>query len=195
MKALRDLRRFILAKCNSEEQHEIREYVSENLYELARDFCVTTGTIVTALENVQDDAALAVRLLETIRRAEALQRDQRKVNRAKAAQASADALASMAKWDGEKEKINVDMISLLSSCLTKRNDLLVFTTDSFTVAVYMSPLFDLAKLRKKDVTAFVDADGLHVRWRTGGLNLRSQVDAEADRIVMSLPPRVRAVAA
>ena len=53
-----------MAKCNSEEQHEIREYVNDKLYELARDFCVPTGTIVTALENVQDDAALAVRLLE-----------------------------------------------------------------------------------------------------------------------------------
>jgi hypothetical protein len=184
MKAMRDLRRFILAKCNSEEQHEIREYVTENLYELARDFCVAAGTITTALENVQDDASLAVRLLETIRRAESLQREQRKVNRAKAAQASAEALASMAKWqDG---KVHVDMVSLLASALTKRNDLLVFTSDYFTVGVYMSPLFDLAKLRKKDLTAFVDSEGLHIRWKTGGLNLFSQADAEADRIVMSL---------
>lgn len=193
MKALRDLRRFILAKCNSEEQHEIREYVRENINDLARDFCVTTETIVTALENVQDEAALAVRLLETIRRAEALQRDTRKVARATAAQASADALASFAKWDGEKAQ--VDIGSLLSSVLTKRNDLLVFTSDSFTIAVYMSPLFDLAKLRKRDLTAFVDAEGLHVRWRTGGLNLFPRTDAKADRVVMSLQPRVRAASA
>lgn len=193
MKALRNLRRFILAKCNSEEQHEIREYVNENLYELARDFCVTTGTIVTALENVQDDAALAVRLLETIRKAEALQRDTRKTARATAAQASADALASMVKWHGEEA--HFDMASLLSSALTKRNDLLVFTTDSFTVSFYMSPLFDLARLKKKDLTAFVDAKGLHIRWKTGGLNLHSQIDRDADRIVMSLPARTAAVAA
>src|SRR5262249_30041174 len=151
----RNLRRFILAKCNSEEQHEIREYVRENIHGLARDFCVTTDTIETALENVQDDAALAVRLLETIRRAEAMQRDQRKVNRAKAAQASAEALASMARWDGEK--IHVDIVSLLSSALTQRNHLMVFVSDEFTVGVFQSPLFDLAKLKKKDLTAFVDA--------------------------------------
>ena len=181
---MRDLRRFILAKCNAEEQSEIREYVAENICELARDFCVTTGTITSALENVQDDASLAVRLLETIRRAESLQREQRKINRAKAAQASADALASMARWDGEK--VHVDMVSLLASTLTRRNDLLVFTSDDFTTAVYMSPLFDLAKLRKKDLTAFVDSEGLHIRWKTGGLNLFPQADAEADRIVMSL---------
>lgn len=193
MKALRDLRRFILAKCNSDEQHEIREYVSENLCELARDFCVTTETITTALQNVQDDAALAVRLLETIRHAESQQRDQHKINRAKAAQASAEALASMARWDGEKA--HVDIISLVSSALTKRNDLLVFTCDDFTVGVYMAPLFDLARLRRRDLTAFVDASGLHIKWRTGGLNLRPQVDAAADFIVMGLPSRAASVAA
>lgn len=193
MKALRNLRKFVLAKCNAEEQHEIREYVHENLHELARDFCVTTSTIITALENVSDDAALAVRLLETIRRAEAMQRDLRKNNRSKAAQASADALASMAKWqDG---KVYVDLVSLLSSALTQRNHLMVFTADDFSVGVYMSPLFDLAKLRKRDLTAFVDAQGLHIRWRTGGLNLRPQTDNDVDRIVMSLPARGAAVAA
>lgn len=193
MKALRNLRRFILAKCNSEEQSEIREYVHENLHELARDFCVTTSTIITSLENVPDDAALAVRLLETIRRAEAMQRDLRKNNRSKAAQASADALASMAKWqDG---KVYVDIVSLLSAALTQRNHLMVFTADEFSIAVYQSPLFDLAKLRKKNLTAFVDAQGLHVRWPSGGLNLRPQTDNDVDRIIMSLPARGSAVAA
>lgn len=193
MKALRNLRRFILAKCNSEEQAEIREYVKENLCDLARDFCVTTGTIVSAMDNVSDDAALAVRLLETIRRSEAMQRDLRKSSRAKAAQASADAIASMARWDGEK--LHVDVASVLSSVLTQRNHLLVFTTDEFSVAVYQSPLFDLAKLKRKDLTAFVDANGVHLRWRTGGLNLRPQKDSDAERIVMGLPARGSAVAA
>ena len=193
MKALNQLRRFILAKSNSEEQHEIREYVRENLAELARDFCVTTGTIESALDCVPDDSSLACKLLETIRRSEAIQRAHRKEARAKAAQASADALASMATWDGER--IHVDMISLLSSSLTKRNDLLVFASDDFTVGVYMAPLFDLAKLRRRDLTAFVDAEGIHIRWSSGGLNLRSQTDADADRIVMSLPAKVAALAA
>jgi len=193
MKALNHLRRFILAKSNADEQHEIREYVRENLAELARDFCVTTGTVETALDCVPDDSSLACKLLETIRRSEALQREHRKEARAKAAQASADALASMAQWEGDK--LHVDMVSLLSSTLTKRNDLLVFTSDTFTVGVYMAPLFDLAKLKRRDLTAFVDAEGFHIRWSSGGLNLRSQTDADADRIVMSLPARVAVLAA
>ena len=195
MKALRDLRKFILAKSNSEEQHEIREYVRDNIHEIASAFCVTTSTIEAALENVPDDAAFSVRMLETIRKAEVLLRDTKKAARSTAAQASADALASMARWNGETAY--VDIMSLLSSVLTKRNDLLVFTCESFTVGVYMSPLYDLAKLKKRDLTAFVDAKGVHIRWAggKGGLNLRPQTDRTADRIVLSLPPRVPAVAA
>jgi hypothetical protein len=193
MKALNDLRRFIIAKSNAEEQHEIREYVKENISELARDFCVTTGTIQSALDNVPDDSSLACRLLETIRRSEALHRDRRKEARSKAAQASADALASVARWEGDQA--HVDIISVLSSALTKRNDLLVFACDDFSVGIYMAPLFDIAKLKKRDLTAFVDAKGLHIRWTTGAINLFPQVDAEADRVVMCLPHKVAAAAA
>ncbi len=193
MKALAALRKFILVNSDTENQHEIRLYIQENLHELARDFCVTTDTITDALANVPDDSALAVRMLETVRKAEAKQRDLKKEARARAAQASADALASMASWDGER--VRVDLLSLLSSVLTKRQDLLVFTTDDFTVSVYQAALFDLAKLKRRDLTAFVDAKGVHVRWKTGGLNLLSKVDPHADRIVMSMACRVAAVAA
>jgi len=193
MKALTALRRFILVNSNTESQHEIRLYVQENLPDLARDFCVTTETVTQTLESVSDDSALAVRLLETVRKAEATQRDLKRTGRATAAQASADALASMATWDGDG--VQVDLLSLLSSVLTKRQDLLVFTTDEFTVAVHQAPLFDLAKLKRRDLTAFVDAKGVHVRWKTGGLNLRAQVDAEAEKIVMSMARNTAAVAA
>jgi len=36
------------------------------------------------------------------------------------------------------------------------------------------------------MTGFVDAQGLHVRWPAGGLNLRSQPDPSAERVVLSL---------
>jgi len=193
MKALTALRRFILIHANTETQHEIRLYIQENLHDLARDFCVTTDTITAALDNVPDDGALAVRMLETIRKSEATQRDAKKVGRVTAAQASADALASMASPEGEG--FRVDLLSLLSAVLTKRQDLLIFTCDEFTVAVYQAPLFDLAKLKRRDLVAFVDATGMHVRWRTGGLNLRPKVDPNADRIVMSMTRNRAAIAA
>ncbi len=193
MKALNDLRRFILAKSSKEEVHEVRDYVRDNIEELARDFCVTTGTILTALENTPDDSSLACRLLETIHRSKALHDSRRKEARAKAAQASADALASMARWEGDQA--HVDIISVLASALTKRNDLLVFACDDFSVGIYMAPLFDIAKLKKRDLTAFVDAKGLHIRWTTGAINLFPQIDAEADRVIMCLPAKVAAAAA
>ena len=147
MKALTALRKFIIANGNTENQHEIRLYIRENLHELARDFCVTTETITHALDNVPDDGALAVRMLETVRKSEATQRDVKRQGRATAAQASADALASMARPEGDGFRL--DLLSLLTSVLTKRQDLLVFTTDEFTTAVYQAPLFDLAKLRRR----------------------------------------------
>jgi hypothetical protein len=193
MKALTELRRFIMAKSDGKEIHEVREYVLENIADLARAFCVTTGTIQTALDNTPDNSSLACRLLETIRKSEALQKDRSKQARAKAAQASADALASMAQWEGDKA--HVDILSVLASALTKRNDLLVFACDDFSVGIYMAPLFDIAKLKKRDLTAFVDAKGLHIRWGTGAINLFPQIDAEADHVVMCLPAKVAAVAA
>lgn len=192
MKALQRLRKFILAKSNTEEQHEIRLYVRENIHDLADAFEIPAETLAASLDNVTDDSALACRLLEVIRRAEALQRDQRKEKRAIAAQASAEVLASMVRWEGERA--HLDLACLLASALTRRHDLLVFTCDEFTTAVYQAPLFDVARLKRQDLSAYVDASGLHVVWRTGRINLRPQEDANAERIVMSLPPRVAAAA-
>lgn len=193
MKALRELRGFILAKCNAEEQHEVRLYVAEHLDALASGFHVSPATITSALEAVQDDASLAIRMLETIRRTEALHRERRKTNRAKEAQASADAIGSVAQWDGEQ--VQVDILSLLSSALTRRNDLLVFSGDGFSVGVRQCVLFDLAKLKRRDLTAFVDGEGLHVCWSTGGLNFYPQSDRNAERVVVPLPAMPIVVAA
>jgi len=85
--------------------------------------------------------------------------------------------------------------AILSSVLTKRDDLIVFASDGFTTSVYQAMLFDLARLKRRDLSGFVDSKGLHIRWRTGGLNLRSQVDPHADRVVMNLSSKRKAEAA
>lgn len=196
MKALRDLRRFILIKCAEGNHTEIRSYITDNLDAVARAFHVPADTIMGALESVHDDAALASKFLETTQRAEALLRQERQANRARSAQASADALASAVVWQGEKAFI--DMPSLLSSALTRRQDLLVFTCDAFTVSVRMDPLLDLMRVSRvrADLSGWVDKDGVHLRWgRAGGLNLRTQRDADASKVVVNLPPNKAAVAA
>jgi hypothetical protein len=196
MKALRDLRRFVLVKCAEGNQREVRLYVAQNVQRLSSAFHVQPQTLLTATASIKDDGALACKLLETIMRAEGIIRKQRKESRALAAQASATALASYVEWKGERALI--DMPSLLSSALTRRNDLLVFTCEGeFTVSVYMAPLLDLAKIARArdDLSGFVDREGVHLRWRTGGLNLLSQQDANAERIIVTLPPMPAVIAA
>lgn len=150
---------------------------------------------MTLVESTQYERALAERLLETILRAETVLRKDRKDRRASTAQAAAATLASTVRWQGEKAL--VDMPCLLASALTRRQDMLVFTGDDFTVSIPMAPLLDLSRIARArvDLTGFVDRDGIHLRWRTGGLNLRSQVDPKAEKVIVHLPPRVPAVAA
>jgi hypothetical protein len=193
MRALRELRRFILVKSSEGNQAEIRVFIGENVGAIARDFHVPVRVIIDAVQGVRSDEALATKFLETIARAETLLRQKRKENRARSAQASAEAIGSMAQWDGSKAK--VDILSLLASAITRRNDLMVFAFDGGSVAVRQSVLFDLARLKRADLTAFVDSQGLHVVWKSGGLNLYPQSDPTAERVVVPLPAAPVVVAA
>lgn len=193
MRALRELRRFILVKSSEGAPSEIRHYIVENVETLARSFYVPTRLIIDAVQGVKDDGALATKFLETIVRAEALLRQNRKERREEAAHSSAAAIGSVAQWDGEK--VTVDIMSLLASALTRRNDLMVFACDGLEIGVNQSVLFDLARLKRRDLSAFVDAEGLHVRWPSGGLNLYPQTNPKAERVVVPLPSVSMVVAA
>jgi len=189
--ALSALRRFINA--STETPGEIRLYVRENVTELATAFGVEGDAILARIDGVSDDAALAIALLKLVKTEEASNRAVKRDARAMAAQAAADALAATVTWDGDRARVNIQ--ALLASSITKRGDLLVFTCDDFTAAIQQASLLDLVRLRRRDLSGFVDAEGLHIRWMTGGLNLRSQVDPSADRIVLSLSRNLVASAA
>lgn len=197
MKALRDLRKFILLKSAEGNQAEVHAYVIQNIDSLAKAFCVPATTIMDCVQGVHDHNALACKLLETIMRAEYVLRKTRRDNRARSAQTSADVLAKTVRWEGERAIL--DMPSLLSSALTRRDDLFVFLGEDFSVAISQAPLLDLAKLQRvrADLTGFVDREGLHLRWKTGGLNLLPQRETslKADRILFCLPPMRATVAA
>jgi hypothetical protein len=195
MKALRDLRRFILIKCAEGNEEDVRAYVIQNIDTIAYSFGIRAAKIMDAVQSTPGDRVLAERLLETIVRAEMILRKGRKERRAKAAQESADILTDSVRWSGDKAII--DMPSLLSSALTRRQDMLVFTGANFTVSIPMAYLLDLARIARvrADLTGYVDTDGMHLRWRSGGLNLRSHENGKAEKIIVRLPPRVPAVAA
>jgi hypothetical protein len=193
VKALRELRRFILIKCAEGNVSDVRSVVNENAKRVASAFNVPVPNLLLAVQSVKDDKALAMKLLETIIGTEMFLRQKRREYRARMAQASADAIGSMATWDGET--VRIDLVSLLSSALTRRNDLLVFAGDTLTNAVKQSFLFALARLKRTDMTAYVDAAALHVRWETGGLNLLSQPNPKAERVVVPLPALPQVVVA
>ena len=187
-KTLRDLRRFVLANDTDDERHEIRAYVLEHATDIAEAIGVSTASIHAGLEKVADDRELARRLLAQIKQVERDGRDLRGQQRLLAAQASADVLGAAAHWCGDSAVI--DIVSFLFM-LTKRDHQLVFQSASFTVAVSMASLLDVARLERMDLTAFVDVHGLHIRWGggTGGLNLRHRVDQVAAKIVVHLSAR------
>ena len=184
MNTLLALRRVVLANRDPENASEVRSYIKEHVDELAHDLGVTPETITKMLARGEDDSVLATKMLGIAKKAEAAQRASKKLGRVRAAQAAAETLASRATWEGDRARI--DIVSLLASVLTKREDLLVFASDDFTVTVSQAILLDLARLRRRDLTGYVDATGLHVRWPTGGLNVRPKTDPQAGRIVLSL---------
>lgn len=189
-KALQHLKRFIAAKNNEDERAEIRAYVNENVDDLASAFAVTREKFLSAVAKVEDDEKLASLLLGSIKEAQCDGRASKVEARNLSAQQSADVLGSAVQWGGNAA--SVDVVSLLASVLTRRGDMLVFACASFTVAVYMDPLIALAKLERTDLTAFVDANGFHVRWNggKGGVNLRpKELDRDAFQVFVNLAAR------
>jgi hypothetical protein len=191
-KALQQLKRFIAAKNNEDERAEIRAYANENADDLASAFAVTREKFLSAVAKVEDDEKLASALLGSIKQASCDGRAEKVETRNLSAQQSADVLGSAVQWEGNAA--SVDVVSLLASVLTRRGDMLVFACEAFTVPVYMDPLIALAKLERTDLTAFVDANGFHVRWNggKGGVNLRpKQVDRDAFKVFVKLAARER----
>jgi hypothetical protein len=189
-KPLRDLKRFIGAKNNEDERAEIRACALENAAELAVALGVACDSFRAAVAGVEDDEKLASALLGMIKRAERDRLAERVEARALAAQQSADLLGSVAQWEGNAA--GVDILSLFASALTRRGEMLVFRSDAFAVAVHMAPLMALANVGKVDLTAFVDAEGLHVRWNDGkgGIHLRPQTDPDAFKVFVNLCARM-----
>lgn len=189
MRALNDLRRFINAKNNDQERAEIRAYLLENAADLSEAFGVAIDAFREAIATVEDDVELSIRMLDGIRSASKDQRSQKYEKLAKCAQQSAEILGAVAFWRGDRAE--VDVTSLLSSALTRRDDMLIFVADTFAVGIRMAPLFDLRKLGRVDLTGWVDAKGLHVGWSSGGLNFFPTLDPHAARIIVPLAGRAR----
>jgi len=192
MRLLQDLARFVRAKGNDDERHEIREYAKERIDALADAFGDEPDALRDTLASTDDDRIGALLLVKT-RRAQSKHREGHADARRENAQRSAEVLGSAASWIGGGAF--VDVVSLLACTLTHRSDSLVFTADAFTICIPMERLFDVGRLERVDLQAYVDHDGLHIRWGTGGLNLRSQPAGSARTVVVALPKQTSTMAA
>lgn len=177
-KVLRDLKRFVVAHDNEGERHEIREYLLTHAAILAPAFGVSEQDMRYVVATVSDDAKLAAQVLFSLKTAMSRGNEAAREALTTNAQASADVIGDVAHWY-EWGAADVDILSLLASALIS-SGLLVFQSDAFApVAVPMFRLRALAKLERMDLTATVDANGLHIRWSTGGLNLRGTLPPPA----------------
>ncbi len=194
MKDLKEFRRFVRIKSSEGNHAEIRAYIIENLAPMALLFQVSPDKLRGAIDGIADDTELANKVLGTIADKEESARDTRKDTRAKVAQSAADALANAVRWEGHRAHLDVTSLLALS---IERKALLVFAGDAFTVGVYMAPLVDLAKIKRvrADVSGWVDAEGLHLRWGRGGTNLRPRADPDALKVIVRLPAKAAFVAA
>jgi hypothetical protein len=191
MKALQNLVR--IAKDTETELGEVRDYATMNSAELADAFGVSEAAFTCGIASEPDDAKLARRLFAEAKRAGRETRAARTAQRTRSAQEAADALGGTAQWEDAHAK--VDVRSLLGSALTTRGDALVFESATFTVAIPMQRLFELARLRRSDLSGYVDAHGLHIRWASGGLNFISvKLDPKASTITVNLRARTTVAA-
>jgi hypothetical protein len=176
-----------------ENDRDVREYVMHHAADLSEAFGTTEENFCAAITSIKDDAQLVRRLATEVQRAHRERRGLRVQQRATAAQLSADVLAGAACWEGDRAY--VDVLSLVSACLTREKDSLVFACNEFSISIPQERLFKLARLERYDLTGFIDREGLHVRWSTGGLNFRPRDEGKASKVVFNLPARSVAVAA
>jgi hypothetical protein len=191
MSPLRELTLFVTAKASEYAHDEIRAYVTDHAEVLAAAFGVTEERLLGAVAGIENEI-LAEKILGQIKHTQRKAREARAQAKADAAQSSAGKVN--AQWDGDHATLNMPA---LLAILTKRGALLAFRCEGFEVAVPMAPLVGLAKLKKPNLTGYVDKKGLHVRWHdgTGGLNLRPSFNRDAPRVIIALPARTSALAA
>ena len=185
MHSLKAFLRFVQLK-DHDEGSRILRYSWEHARLLAPKFGVTVEAFCLALLASDDEREPVSRWT--------YESDRRRSRRLHGAQASADALGTFAFW--KHGCAHFDLVSAIASVITRPQDLLVFIGErGFEVCVPMRILIGLERLRRNDLTAYVDREGLHLRWCGGSLLIESKPDRGATRIYFPLPSRKPVAAA
>ena len=185
--APRELRElFALVRTSEPGSNNIGEYLAANAEELAPFLNATPANLRSTAALRDEDVTPGLRhRLEGISRSVEDDRRTRSVDRAAR---GAITLGATARWTAQGAVLDVDV--LLRDVLADRTKKYVaFEGAPGIVTIRRSTLAQVASLPRIhiDLVAFVDAEGLHFRWKggRGGYNWRPQVvhPADADRIL------------
>jgi hypothetical protein len=144
------------------------------------------------------DEVVAPRVRARLGRRRELEQDKKAQDDAETAVRAATVLGRTVRWAEQGAVLDTEL--LLGDLLADRAKKYVsLAGPDFTTAIERATLARTAMLRRMfiDVAAYVDADGLHVRWRggRGGYNWKPQIVVPADRAVVlevALQPPLRA---
>jgi len=170
----------MLARFTRDEQNtpdDIRDLVEDGAERYADELGDDFAADVARLE----DARVRGYILSAIKAAALAHREGNAKARARAAQESADVLATVCKRRG-KDGVDLDVLTLLASCLTTPKACLYVHVDGAPVAFPMAPLLASARVildeaRAGSAFAYVEGTTLSIRWRNtrgtlGGFNWR-----------------------
>jgi hypothetical protein len=186
----------VIRTTERDECREVHDYAIENARDLADAFGVTLDSFVDLLDSCIR-AALPARLTEEIKRAKEARGDAKK----DALQAAADAMAASAKWDGMSAVLDIAPFLAALRGGGRKVTQITLANDAFTrigseeITVDLGPLRRFATLRRKDTLhAWLDEEGIHIRWNRdghrGGLNVWTQIPAHvSERLITALPSR------
>ncbi len=166
----------------------IGHYLAARASVLAPELAVPVATLEAAA-NV-DDAELAPHLEAMLRQHELISRRARTNTAAERASTAATRIARSAIW--EKSVVHIDPSVLLGDLLADASHRYVaFFFDEHDITIDRAKLVDVSRVITSktypDRSAYLDARGLHLRWKNGrgGLNLVTQIPGvlERDRVL------------
>ena len=177
----------------------IGHYLAARAMVLAPELAVPVATLEAAA--YVDDAELAPHLEAMLRQREEISRRARTNTTAERASTAATRISRSATW--EKDLVRIDPALLLGDLLADTsNKYVAFSFDEHDITIDRAKLGDVSRIISSktypDRSAYLDASGLHLRWKSGrgGLNLVTQIPGvlERDRVlhvVLERPAAVR----
>ena len=162
----------------------IGHYLAARAMVLAPELAVPVATLEAAA--YVDDAELAPHLEAMLRQREVISRRARTNTTAERASTAATRISRSATW--EKNLVRIDPALLLGDLLADTsNKYVAFSFDEHDITIDRAKLVDVSRVLTSktypDRSAYLDARGLHLRWKSGrgGLNLVTQIPGVLER--------------